>query len=188
MAERRLPTPAVLLAALVVLSTVVRGVVGALVPTPWINPDEIVYSELGRSLWHSGHMTILGVSRPFYSLLYPALVGGPLALGDAPLGYALVKWLQALLMSATAVPVYLWGRRLCGARWALLAAALTIALPGLAYAGLVMSDVAFFPAIVLVGWTWARALEAPTARLQALAVGAVVVALDRKSTRLNSSH
>src|ERR1051326_7759109 len=139
-----MPPPWALLAALVACSTVVRGVASAFVPTPWINPDEVVYAELGRSLWHTGHMAILGASRPFYSLLYPALVGGPLSLGDAPIGYALLKWVQALVKSATAVPVYFWGRRLAGERWGLAAAALTLAVPGLAYSALVMTDVAFY--------------------------------------------
>jgi hypothetical protein len=165
------------LVGIVVLSTVARGVAGAFVPTPWINPDEVIYAELGRSLWTSGQMTILGVPTRFYSLVYPALAGGPLALHDHALGYELLKWLQALVMSAAAVPVYLWGCRLAGPRWALVAAALTVAMPGLAYSGLVMSEVAFYPVAVAVAWAWARALETPTTGRQLLAVGVIVLAV-----------
>ena len=46
-------------------------------------------------------------------------------------------------MSATAVVVYFWGRRPLGASWALVAAALSVAVPGLAYSGLVMTEALF---------------------------------------------
>jgi hypothetical protein len=86
-------------------------------------------------------------------------------------------------MSLTAVPVYLWGRRLAGERWALVAAALTLLLPGLLYAGLVMTEVVFLPVAVLAAWAMARALEEPTRGRQALLVGAIALAA---ATRLQA--
>ena len=65
-------------------------------------------------------------------------------------------------MSLTAVPVYLWGRSLVGSRGALVAAALTLALPGLVYSGLVMTEVLFYPVLVLAAWAAARAIQEPT--------------------------
>ena len=126
------------LAGLVVLSTAVRGLWASRVPTPWINGDETIYAELGRSLWQTGHFRILGEPTRFYTLVYPTLVGGPLSLHDLQLGYTVLKWLQALVMSLAAIPVYLWGGSLVSRGWALTAAALTLAVPGLAYSGLVM--------------------------------------------------
>jgi hypothetical protein len=171
------------LAGLVVVSSVVRGAGGALVPSPWINGDEVIYAELGRSLWHTGHFQILGAPTRIYSFVYPALIGGPLSLHDSGLGYALVKWIQAVLMSLAAVPVYLWGRSLASRGWALVAAALTLAVPGLAYSGLLMTEVAFFPVFVLAAWTMARAVESPSAARQALALGAIALAV---ATRLQA--
>src|SRR5437588_734320 len=97
---------------------------GSLVPIPWINPDEIIYGELGRSLYHSGTFRILGRPTEFISLVYPALVGGPLSLGNVERGYHLLKLVQALLMSLTAIPVYLWPRSLGARGLAFVAAAL----------------------------------------------------------------
>jgi hypothetical protein len=167
----------VLLGGLILLSTVARGIAATFVPTPWINPDEVIYAELGRSLWSTGHLTLLGTPTAFYSLAYPALIGGPLSLHDRELGYALAKWLQALVMSATAVPVYLWARSLAGTRSALAAAGLSVAVPGLAYSGLLMSDVAFYPLVVVAGWALARALERPCTTRQLLAVAILGLAL-----------
>ena len=182
-AARALAVPAVVLGALIVVSTLIRAWVGLRGPTPWINADEVVYSELGRSLYGSGHFEILGQPTRFYSFVYPALVGGPLSFSDLELGYRLLKVVQALVMSLTCVPVYLWSRALMPRRWALAAAALTLTLPGLAYSGLVMTEVAFLPLGVLAAWAMARALAEPSRRRQLLAAAAIVLAA---ATRLQA--
>ena len=164
------------LGLLVAVSTLLRFWGGSLVPIPWINPDEIIYGELGRSLYHSGTFRILGHPTEFISLVYPALVGGPLSLGNVERGYHLLKLVQALLMSLTAIPVYLWARSLGGRGWAFVAAALTLAIPGLAYSGLIMTEVAFYPVVVLAAYALAAALERPTRTRQALLVLACAAA------------
>ena len=140
------------LGALVLLSTVLRTWASRAVPTPWIAPDEMIYGLLGRGLYVDGRLAILGGPSPYYSAVVPVLVGAPLALDDMALGHSLLKALQALVMSLAAVPVFLWGRSLTAARWAFAAAGLTLALPGLAYSGLVMTEVAFYPVFVLAAW------------------------------------
>ena len=59
------------------------------------------------------------------------------------MGHKIVQVLQAAVLSATAIPIYLWGRRLAGERWALVAAALFLALPVLGYSALIMSEALF---------------------------------------------
>ncbi|MBA3244379.1 MAG: glycosyltransferase family 39 protein [Actinobacteria bacterium] len=178
----RVPAWAVL-TGLVVASTVLRTLAARGVGSPWIAPDEIVYALLGRSLWADGELSILGGETGFYSLLYPALVGLPLSLADAETGHAILHVLQALVVSCTAIPVYLWGRRLMRAPYALAAAALTLALPVLGYSALVMSEVLFLPVATLALWSLARALERPTAGRQALLALAVTAAV---ATRLQA--
>ena len=143
----------------------------------------MVYGELGRSLYADGKLQILGHATPFFSFVYPALVGPFLNFGDLVLGYSLLKALQALVMSLTAVPVFLWARSLVRPGWALVAALLTLAVPGLAFSGFVMTEVAFYPVICLVAWSMARALEQPTPARQALAVAGILVAV---ATRLQA--
>ena len=175
-AVRRVPGWGVL-AALVAVSTIARAVAGLRVPTPWIAADEMIYAELGRSLWESGRLDILGQDAAFYSLLYPALIGLPLALFDTALGYDLARVLGALAMSLAAVPVFAWGRRLMSEGWALAAAALTLCIPGLAYTGLLMSETLFYPLVALAAWLAARALAEPTRLSQALLVAVVVLTI-----------
>lgn len=174
----------VALAVLVAASALVRLLAAVDIAVPWIAPDEIVYAELGRTLYADGTLGILGERTAFYSLVYPAFVGLPLSLSDVGLGYGLLKALQAVVMSLAAVPVYLWGRALMSRRWALVAAALTLAVPGLAYSGLVMTEVAFYPVMALAAWAAARALAEPTLERQALLVGAIVLAC---ATRLQAA-
>lgn len=179
----RRPSSSVLaLAGLVAVSTAARSLAGLRIDGLWIVPDEMIWAELGRSLWEDGALRVFGETQVF-GLVYPALVGAPLTLAGLEAGYDALKVLQALVMSLAAVPVYLWSRRLAGSGWALAAAALTLAIPGLLYSGLVLSEVAFYPVMILVAWAMASALESPTRGRQALLVGAVVLAA---ATRLQA--
>jgi mannosyltransferase len=171
----RVPAWAVL-ALLVAGSAVLRTYAAWGVGSPWIAPDEMIYALLGRSLWETGRLSILGADTGFYSLLYPLLVGLPYSVLDVEAAHRVVQVLQAILLSATAIPVYLWGRRLVRPAHALGAAALTLALPGLGFSALVMSEALFLPLVTLALWALARALERPTAGRQALLAVAVAAA------------
>lgn len=172
---RRGAVPAVL-AGLVVLSAGIRAWAGLAVPSPWYTPDEQIYGALGRSLYARGRFEILGETPDFFGLVYPALVGLPLSLSNLELGYDALKIVQAVVMSLVAIPVYLWGRELMAPRWALVAAALSLASPGLAFTGFVMTEVAFYPVLCLAAWAMARALVLPATGRQLLAVAAVLLA------------
>src|SRR5204863_1535840 len=104
-------------------------------------------------------------------------------LGDVFDGYSLLKALQAVTMSLAAVPVYLWGRGVVRPSLALVAAALTLAVPGLVYSGLILTEVAFYPLLVVAAWAMAEALVRPTLGRQTLFVAAVLAAT---ATRLQA--
>jgi hypothetical protein len=162
------------LASLVLLSTAFRAWAAVEVPVPWIAPDEMVYGMLGRSLWLHGSLAILGGPTPYYSLLTPLLAGFPLAAWGLGTGYDVLQGLQAFVMSLAAVPVYLWTRTLVSRWGALAAAALTVATPVLAYSGLVMTEVLFYPLLVTAAWAGAEAIARPTRRNQILLLLAFV--------------
>ena len=139
-------------------------------------PDEVIYAELAESLYREGRFEVLGEPADFLSLVYPSLVGPFLAVDDLERGYWWAKLVQALVMSLAAVPVYLWTRRLATAGWAVVAAALTVAIPGLAYSGLLMTEVVFYPVTVAAAFAMAMVLEGPTAGRMLFLVAAVAVA------------
>ena len=171
------------LAVLVAVSTTVRFGLSRGVAAPWIASDEQLYGLLGKSLVAGDGLRVLGASVPYYSLLYPLLVGLPLSLIHGPEGVTAVQALQALLMSATAIPVYLWARPVAGSRWALLAAGLTVLIPGLAYSGLLMSETLYYLAATVAVWALAACLHSPTLLRQVLLLGAVGIAV---GTRLQA--
>ena len=166
----------VALAALVLVSTALRAWAAVSIPVPWIAPDEMVYGLLGRSLYLHGSLEILGAPTPYYSLLTPALVGFPLSAFGLATGLDVLQGLQAFVMSLAAVPAFLWARSLTSARWALVAAALTVAVPELTYAGLMMSEVLFYPLLLVAAWAGAEAIASPTRRTQLVLVLAVLAA------------
>lgn len=171
------------LGGLVLVSTVVRVVGSRAVDAPWIAPDEHLYGLVGRSLVHGDGLTIFGDAVPYYSFLYPLFVGLAQLGTSAATGLTVAQVAQALVMSATAIPVFFWARPLAGARLALFAATLTVLIPGLAYSALLMSEALYYPVAVVAVWALAACLRDPTLGRQLLFVAALGAAL---ATRLQA--
>jgi hypothetical protein len=162
------------LVALVAAAVVWRSLAALDAPVPWIVPDEPAYALLARGLWEHGELSILGGPTPYLSVLYPVLAGLPLDFGGLGAGYDALRVLQSLALCSTAVIVFLWARSLVRPWWALAGAALTLLLPGLAYAGTLTPEVLLVPLATLGAWLAARALEEPSRPNQALLVAAVL--------------
>ena len=152
------------LAGLVALSTVLRFLFARAIPAPFIFQDELLYSELAKSVGTTGHFAIrefagtAGVGR-----VYPLLASPAYALfGSVPHAYIAVKAINALLVSLAAVPVYLTARRLLAPLPSLLAAVFTLTLPWLFFSALVMTENAFFPVFLFWFWSLVVMLERPT--------------------------
>ncbi len=162
--------------ALVAASAVGRAIASWGVAAPWIAPDEPTYGMLGRSLWHSGTLTVAGAEAPFYGFVYPAWIGAPLRAFGLWNGIHVLQVAQPVLMSATGLVVYAWARRFVSVRLALVAAALTLAVPALTYSGLLMTEAVFYPIATLALVALWRALERPTLERQAIGVAAILIA------------
>jgi hypothetical protein len=159
---RGVSTAALAVAGLVVASTLVRFAIAQTFTTPWIAPDEMVYGMLGEGLWSHGTLTLRTFDAPYYSLLTPALIGAPLELSDLATGIQWARLLQCLAMSLVAVPTFFWVRRLATARWAVAAAAITLAAPALHYAGFLMTEPLTLTVVTVALLMLARALEEPS--------------------------
>ncbi|MGI9659600.1 MAG: glycosyltransferase family 39 protein [Gaiellaceae bacterium] len=161
--------------ALVAASIVARYLLARRDPSPWIFIDEIIYSELGRSFASDFDFSIRGFSSNAYGFIYPAIIAPSYALFDSlPSAYGAVKATNAVVMSLTAVPVYLLARRLMRPGYALAAALLSVAVPAMTYTGVVMTENAFYPAFALALLAMVVALERPTKLNQMVAVAALV--------------
>ncbi len=177
---RRIPAWAWLIAivagSFAVRAWLARGMVG-----PFIMVDELIYSELGRSLADSGELLVRDVSSPGYGIVYPALISPAYALFESLTdAYAAVKTLNAFVMSLAAIPGYLLARRVVGTGLSLLAAVLAVSLPSLVYTGSVMTENVFYPVFLACSLLLTLVLERPTpARQLALFIAVGVAAATR---------
>ena len=164
---RRVPTWA-WLAGIVVASILFRWWYGRGMVAPFIMVDELIYSELARSL-AAGHGLEVRGEPYLVSLIYPLLLAPVYALFDSlPDAYAAARVLNAIVMSLAAVPAYLLARRVLPAGLSLFAALFAVALPSMVYTGTVMTENVFYPAFLLVAWALVRMLERPTREAQLL--------------------
>ena len=167
----------VLLGLIVLLSTVIRIGLSYGASVPWIFADELIYSELGRSAF-SG-FAIRGVPVSGYGPVYPYLIAPAYAVFDnLTTAYTAVKWINALVMSLAAVPVYFAAAMLMRRRWALGAALLTVLIPAMAYTTVVMTESAFYPAFALAFLLIVRSLRRPTIVSQVLVVAAAALCFE----------
>jgi hypothetical protein len=152
------------LVGIVVLSAVVRYGFGRRVVAPWIMIDELVYSELAKSVADSGSFLIRGEpAGGAYGVVYPILIAPAYALFDAvPDAYAAAKAINGVVISLAAIPAYLLARRVVRPGLALLAAGLSVALPSMLYAGTLMTENAFYPLFLCAALALVLALERPT--------------------------
>ena len=78
--------------------------------------DEFVYSEMAKSFAASGQFLVRDAPSGVNNVVYPALIS-PAWLAH-PMGttYALAKAINVVVMTATAIPLFLWARKLVDTR------------------------------------------------------------------------
>lgn len=176
-ALRRVP-PGVWLAAIVVLSALLRIALGRRQPAPWIMVDELIYSELAKSFAATGHLLVRDVAVGAYPPLYPLLISPAYRLFESiPDAYAAAKAINAVVMSLAAVPAYGIARRVLRPGPSLAAAALAVAVPSMVYTGSLMTESLFYPVFLAAALALVRCLEQPTVRRQLILLVAIAAAV-----------
>jgi hypothetical protein len=164
-------------ASLVVVSTGIRYALARRIVTPWIMVDELIYSELAKSLASGGRFLLRGEHTAAYGFVYPALISPAWALFDAiPQAYAAAKAINSFVVSLSAIPAYLLARRVLSPYYALGAAVLVMAVPTLLYSGMLMTENAFYPAFLLAALAMCLWLEQPDLKRTAFVRGATLLA------------
>ena len=148
--SRVVGAPATWLVLFVGLSTFVRAWIGLRVPSPWILPDEVVYSELAKSIAEGGRPAIREIPSFGWGEVYPTLIAPAWALFDDPVrAYHAALGINALLMSLAAIPAYFLARMFVTRKSSILVAAMTVLVPSMAYTGVVMTENACYPIFLL---------------------------------------
>ena len=141
------------LAAIVVVSSAVRDRCSRdRIVAPWIMVDELIYSELAKSLAAHGHFLVRGVPSTGYGFVYPVLIAPALAalhVGPDARTHA-AKAINAVVMSLAAVPAYFLARRLLSRRGSRSAPRRSrVLVPSMLYTGMLMTENAFYPLFLL---------------------------------------
>ncbi len=165
------------LAALTILSAAFWGAISANMAAPWVVPDEIIYSDLAKSL-AAGHLPALrGVTTFGYGVGYPLLIAPAWALGTSThTAYVLTLVINAVLMSSAAVPAYLLARRFVPHSRALIVGSFAVVVPAIAFSSTMLTENAYYPAFLFSQLAIVRALERPTARRQLVTFATIAVA------------
>lgn len=168
--------PATLILGIVVLSALTRLIIGLRVPSVWILPDEVLYSELARSIAGGERPSIRGLPSFGWGELYPTLIAPAWVVFDDPVrAYHAALAINAFVMSLAAVPAYFLARLFVSRGHSLVVALMTVIVPSMAYTGVVMTENAFYPAFLLAVYLIARAVRAPSISNQVIAVSSLLV-------------
>ena len=169
---------AVSLTLLVVASAVVRALLGLGMPSTWVLPDELVYSDIARSLAEGGRPAVRDVPVFGWGEVYPALIAPVWALvEDRYVAYHVTLALNSLLMSLAAIPAYFLARLVVSRGSALLVATMTVVVPSLSYTDAVLTENAFYPLFLTAVLAIAHAVRRPSVATQSaalLAIGLVI--------------
>src|SRR3954453_11055501 len=176
------PSRAALLEALpvaaIVLVATIAASLFALQPSQYVvMPDELGYVKQAVVLSHGELPTPGSFWFKSWALLHSALLAPLYRFASTTTAFDAGHVLGALLISSTAIPVYLIARRVLVWRpGGLLAAALSVAVPWLAMSGTMMTEVVAYPAFVWTCLAMLNGISRPGLRGDLLVALALAVA------------
>jgi len=170
--SRLLRAPALWLTGVVSVSALARAWISLGVPSPWVLPDELLYSDLARSIGDGGMPAVRGFQSLGWGVIYPALIAPSWRMFHDPyVAYHAALVVNALMMSLAAIPAYALARLFVSRGSSLWVAVLAILVPSLSYTGAALTENAFYPLFLVALLVVARAVRRPTLGAQLLALG-----------------
>lgn len=177
--ERR--RPAVLALAAITVASFAATAYFTRQVTEWlVMTDEMQYVKLALGLVRHGDLLpeLHGYRAEVYSQLYPALLAPLVGVFDMPTAFRAAHYLNAAIMASTTVPTYLLVRGLPAGRVpALIAAALSVAVPYMAMSLILMTEVPGYPAFMWAMLAMHRAMIAPSPRRDLVAFAGIALAV-----------
>jgi hypothetical protein len=107
--------------------------------SPWLFTDELQLTQLSRGIAETGHAARRGEPHSF-DTLYTYVTAPAWRLGNIHHAYNAVRYFNVVVMTATVFPAYKLARLVVGRRAALFAAAGSIAIPSVAYTGMIVEE------------------------------------------------
>src|SRR4051794_8018540 len=164
-------------AAIVLVATIAASLFALQLSQYVVMPDELGYVKQAVVLSHGELPTPGSFWFNSWALLHSALLAPLYRFASTTTAFDAGHVLGALLVSSTAIPVYLIARRVLAWRpGALLAAALSVATPWLAMAGTMMTEVVAYPAFAWACLAMLNGISRPGLRGDLLVALAFAVA------------
>jgi len=154
--------PVIVLGLVVVAAFTLYSLLSLGVDGPRVHPDEERYLIAASSLVRGDGLTMRGGDYGFGPLLALVLATILRIAGSVDAAYDWFKAANALFFALTAVPVYLLARRLVPAWWAVLAGALSVAIPSSISVATVMTESLSYFTTAWALFAIVLALERPT--------------------------
>jgi len=145
--------------------------------TPTIFTDELEWTQISRAIAATGHAARRGEPISFKSL-YAFLIAPAWWLHSTGAAYALIKYVNTVVMALAAIPTYLLARTLVPRRPATIAALASLCTTALYYAGFIIPEVLAYPTFILCAWVSIRALGGAGRRWTIAAVVLDLVAVE----------
>jgi len=174
--RRGLPLP---LALMWVASGVALAAITTRVRDWFAMPNEMLNEHRAISVAQtlSPLPTLHGQFVASFDQLYPILIAPAFAFGSVLTDVQLAHGANAFLMTSACIPVYLLARRVTSSPWlSYLIAFLSICMPWIFYASLLMNEVVAYPMFAWTLLAFQRALVAPSRRRDAVALAAILLA------------
>ena len=164
------------LAALFCVATVYHWLQSRGHVTPAIFTDELMFSELARSLAAGEGLTVRGRDFLFPGVV-PVLFQAPAWLAGGAAAYGLAKILNALLMCLAVFPAWALARLVLRPAHAFAVAVATVAGGGMLYHSYLTSEAVAYPIFLLAVAVCVRAIAEPSHRWDLAAVLVLVLAI-----------
>jgi hypothetical protein len=149
--------------------------------------DEMRYERLAASIarTHSVVPRIHGVLVESWAQLYPLLISPVFSHRYGPQDVHAAHLTNAWVMSSACIPAFLLARRVLHRRWAAyLIAALSIVIPWMIYAAMLMTEVAAYPAFLWAAFLMHRSVSAPSRSNDLLALAGIALAFFARTALL----
>ena len=164
--------PAIPLAAIVMLAAVPTVAYVTGLTSYFIMPDELGYVKQSAEI--AERLFLLTPGDAWFNSwaqLQPLTAAPAYGLFETPVAFDVAHVVNALVMASTAIPAYLLARPLVPSRlWAYAAAALSVAIPWLAMAGTLMTEVTAYPVFTWAVFGMVRAIARPSIGRDVLAL------------------
>ena len=143
--------------------------------TPAVFTDELMFSELARSIAGGDGLTVRGEPFPFPAIVPAVAQALAWLLGGGV--YEAVKALNAVLMSLAVVPAWFLARIFLRPAHAFAVSVATVATGGMIYHSYLTSEAVAYPVFLVAVWAMVAAIGEPSKRRDAVAVAVMALAV-----------